>query len=82
MRTAKKVAKGFGAEILVARGRVVVDASAWTPTGKVWNSTGCHCIHEAGEKDDSEPVWSALIAGMQEGVSDCDGEDCDTCDLE
>lgn len=78
-REAKQVAKQYGAEIRATKGRTVASIDAWSPAGKAWNATGCHCIFETGEKDDIAQIWSDLIDGMMQGVGECDAEDCDTC---
>lgn len=78
-REGKQVAKEFGAEVIVMRGRINVDVQAWSPAGFAWNSTCCHVIHETGERDEAGVIWDDVIRGMRQGIGPCDGVDCDTC---
>lgn len=78
-REGRRVAKEFGAEVFVMRGRINVDVQAWTPPGTSWQATGCHVIHETGERDGMAAIWEDVIQGMRQGVGTCDGVDCDTC---
>lgn len=78
LQEAKKVARVYGAEIHLRRGRRI-DVEAWAPAGKAWNATGCHCIHETGEADGAGEVRADVIRLMLEGVTECDDAECDTC---
>lgn len=57
-----------------------VDGQVWSPYGKVFNASGCHCCVHHFFTGGIGMVRQALAEDIKAGLTDCDDPECENCE--
>jgi hypothetical protein len=80
-RQTTKLAEKLGVSLELTIDSQTYDADCWSPSGKIFNSSGCHCFvvnHNAGFG--LSTFYDEVLEELNAGLTDCTHDECEHCE--